>query len=154
MGATVPGYVRRYTRVLRALEVLWYYPEGLPLVQLAEELGAKPSDLREEILAYYTAEPAAAAGYRLPGIGWISPTGEEVDPGTAEVVVLTDPGALAELGVVRLTPDEMATIWRAGFITRSSRRVFSALEKSWSRLNTSITLRRRSHTAFRRMARR
>ncbi len=116
MMAEVPGYVRRYTRVLHALEVLSYYPDGLPLSQLAVELGVRVDDLREEILAYYTAEPAAGAGYQLPGVGWISPTGEESDPATAEVVVLTDPQALADLGVVRMTTQEMATVWRAGRI--------------------------------------
>jgi proteasome accessory factor C len=116
MAATLPGYVHRYTRILRALEVLSYYPDGLPLAQLAAELGATPADLREEILAYYTAEPAAGAGYRLPGVGWVSPTGEEVDPEVAEIVVLTDPQALADLGAVRLTTEQMAGVWRAGRI--------------------------------------
>ncbi len=116
MTPTVPGYVQRYTRILRALEVLVFYPDGLPLAQLAEELGAKPADLRAEILAYYTAEPAAPGGYRLPGIGWVSPTGEEEDPWTAEVLVLTDQRALAELGAVRMTTAEMAAVWRAGQI--------------------------------------
>lgn len=112
----VPGYVKRYSRILRALEVLSFYPDGLPLAQLADELGAKPAELRREILAYYTAEPAAGSGYTMPGIGFLSPTGEDDDPYTAEMVVLTDPGVLAELGAVRLTATEMAAVWRAGRI--------------------------------------
>lgn len=114
--AHVPGYVQRYSRILRALEVLSYYPDGLPLAQLADELGVTVPDLRQEILAYYTAEPAAGSGYTMPGIGFLSPAGEDDDPSTAEVVVLTDPQALAELGVVRLTTTEMAAVWRAGRI--------------------------------------
>lgn len=116
MAGRAPVYVRRYTRILQALQVLSFYPDGLPLTQLAEELGASTDDLREEILAYYTAEPAAGAGYRLPGVGWISPTGEDEDPAVAELVVLTDPQVLADLGAVRLTTQEMAGVWRAGRI--------------------------------------
>ncbi len=116
MSDSVPGYVQRYTRILRALDVLAYYPDGLPLRQLADELGATTKDLRDEILAYYTAEPAAPGAYRLPGLAWVSPSGEEDDPATAEVVMLTDRAALAELGVVRMSTNEMAAIWRAGRI--------------------------------------
>lgn len=112
--ASVPGFVRRYTRILDALEILRYYPDGLPLGQLAAELGADVGDLRTEILAYYTAEPAASEHYQLPGIAWLSPSGQEDDPSTAEMIALTDPDALADLGVVRLTVEDMARIWRAG----------------------------------------
>jgi len=119
MASGVPGYVRRYTRVLRALEVLAYYPDGLPLQQLAEELGTTPDALRTEILAYYLAEPASGAGAPMPGVGWLSPSGTEDDPALAELVVLTNPQALADLGVVRMTVDEMATVWRAGRILAS-----------------------------------
>jgi proteasome accessory factor C len=114
--AGVPGYVRRYTRILRALQVLSYYPDGLPMSQLAEELGVEPDELRAEILTYYTAQPAAASVYTLPGIGWVTPNGEDEDPWTAEVVVLTDPKALEDLGVVRMSTREMAEVWRAGRI--------------------------------------
>jgi hypothetical protein len=113
MGS-IPGFVHRYTRILDALEVLRHYPDGLPLAQLADELRTPVDDLRTEILAYYTAEPAVAEHYRLPGIAWLSPSGEEEDPRTAEVIVLTEPGALAELGAARLTVQDMAGIWRAG----------------------------------------
>ena len=114
--AAVPGYVERYTRILRAVEVLSFYPDGLPLAQLAQELEVPVDDLRAEILAYYTAEPAVGAGHRMPGIGWVSSTGEEEDPRTAEVVVLTEPQALADLGVLRFTTAELAGVWRAGRI--------------------------------------
>lgn len=112
--AKVPAFVYRYTRILDVLEVLQHYPDGLPLAQLAEELGAKVDELRTEILAYYNAEPAVLTDHWLPRIAWLSPSGEDDDPHTAEVIVLTEPTALAELGVARLTAKEMAGIWRAG----------------------------------------
>ena len=110
----VPSFVHRYTRILDALEILQHHPDGLPLQHLAAELGTSADDLRTEILAYYTAEPASSEHYRLPGIAWLSPSGEEDDPHTADVIAVTEPTALAGLGVARLTVHEIAEIWRAG----------------------------------------
>ena len=114
--AKLPGYVHRYTRILEALRILADHEDGLPLSQLADELGVEPNKLREELLAYYTAEPAAGIGIgqRLPGIDWLTAGGEEEDPNTAEIVVLTDLQAFDGMGAVRYSPAELAAVWRTG----------------------------------------
>lgn len=115
MAADEPHYARRYTRILAALRILQHYPNGLPLVVLAGELEVPAAALRDELLAYYTAEPTGgtSAAYRLPGIDWVT-AGEQADPQEAEVVVLTDPSAMNNLGVAFLRSDEVATLWQAG----------------------------------------
>jgi proteasome accessory factor C len=113
-AARLPGYVLRYRRILDALAILARSPDGLPLTELAAELGTDAATLREEILVYYTTDPGDGAGAWLPGIDWINRLGEQEDPATAEWVVLTDPAAVAHLGSVRMTADQVAALWERG----------------------------------------
>ena len=77
-----------------------------------------PSPMSCATRSWPTTRPNPAAPGALPaaGPGLDLPIGEEDDPATAEIVVLTDPQALAELGVVRMSTNDMAAIWRAGRI--------------------------------------
>ncbi len=49
-------YARRLARVARVLELLALHPDGLRVSQLAREVGASEAELREELLAFYTAD--------------------------------------------------------------------------------------------------
>lgn len=113
---TSPKYVLRFGRIFSALEILANHREGLPLVQLAAELGATPREVREEILAYYCAESAVdpALGNEVPALVFENRFGEEAEPNEAEIIRLTDPGALRELGIYRHSTAEMAELWRVG----------------------------------------
>jgi proteasome accessory factor C len=114
MAGKPPPYVLRYRRILDALAILARSPDGLPLAELAEEVGTDAGTLRQEILVYYTTDPLDGAGAWLPGIDWINRSGEQEDPATAEWVVLTDPSAIAHLGSVRMTADQVAALWARG----------------------------------------
>ena len=109
-------YVRRFTRIQDAFEVLADHPQGLPLERLAQTLGATTAELREEILAFYTAEAAVDSPllqYRDPGMQFVSAAGDEADPLEADIVVVTGE-PLADLGIDRLTHAQMAELWRTG----------------------------------------
>jgi hypothetical protein len=104
---TTPVYVRRFARVTRAIEVLSHYPDGRRLADLAAELGATESVLREEILAYYAADPTVdqlGGGDREPVIEFVADPGlvdsdeDDVDPADARYVRLRDMRPAAEVG--------------------------------------------------------
>lgn len=110
-------YVRRFQRILAAIDILAQHPEGLPLVRLAELLQADPDEVRQEILAYYTAEAEGGPlldGFREVPLTFTNAGGEDEDPMQAEVVVLTDPQALVDLGVQRMPTSQVADLWRLG----------------------------------------
>lgn len=109
-------YVRRFTRIGSALRILADYPDGLALRRLAELLDADPGELREEMLAFYSAEAATPIpfhDYRDPGLEFVSDTGEDIDPHEADIIVVHGE-PLASIGVDRLTSAEMAQLWRTG----------------------------------------
>lgn len=51
-----PIYVRRFHRLMDAIDVLTAYPAGMSITDLAERLDADVDDLREEIRTYYSVE--------------------------------------------------------------------------------------------------
>jgi proteasome accessory factor C len=96
---TTPGYVRRFMRVTRAIEVLSHYPDGRRLADLATELHTSESELREEILASYAADATVdqlGGGYREPVIEFAADPQlfdsdeDDVDPADAPYVRLRD----------------------------------------------------------------
>lgn len=124
-----PAYVHRFGRVARALHILTLHPDGLPISQLADQLGVDEKSVREEILAYYRADldPSAHAGllrdvrieFLAPGSpgddpGDTTDDTDDVDPGEAEIVRVSSHRPAEEIGVAYLTATELARVFRAG----------------------------------------
>ena len=122
----VAVYAQRLAALPRALGILELHPQGLPLADLAAELGVEAADLREVFLAYYLADLVELDSFGLPVVEFFSPgadTGDEADDTdtdrddldavTSWVRVLTaDPEH--ELGVDHLTAGQLAALYEAG----------------------------------------
>ena len=110
----VPHYVRRFARLPHVLEVLTAYPNGLALDDLAEQVGAETAELREDLLAFYTAEVEPFGLERAQhGLEFLGSDGDDVDPNKAEVVRISGDLGLDELGVHHLTAGELALLYAA-----------------------------------------
>ena len=110
----VPSYVRRIARLLDVFEQLQAHPDGVALEQLARECGIKVAELREDLLAYYTADPAIWLGLsRRHVLEWSSPDlgPDDVDPREAVMVRLVDEPQ--DLGVDYLDAGELALVYTA-----------------------------------------
>ena len=116
-------YAQRLAALPRALGILELHPQGLPLADLARELGVEPADLREVFLAYYLADLVELGSFALPVIEFFAPgeqTDETDDDGSAEAaaesqwvrVLAADPEH--ELGVDHLTAGQLAALYEAG----------------------------------------
>lgn len=132
MTREAPSYVRRFARLPRVLELLADYPNGLSLGELAKRVGASTGELREDLLAFYSADLAAAGLIRLPPpLEFLGPDGEDEDPGSAEIVrIAGDPG-IEELGVQYVSASELALLFAAG-------RVLQDLEPSDEHLAAAL----------------
>lgn len=107
-----PGYVARIARLPRVLATLADHTEGLPLASLAAAEGIKEAELREDLLAYFTADPMWTLGLsRPPTLEFLGPDGSEEDPNLAEVVRVV--AETDDLGVEMLDADELALIHTA-----------------------------------------
>lgn len=114
MTLAVPSYVRRIVRLLDVFEQLEAHPDGVELTRLAEECGIDAGELREDLLAYYTADPAIWLGLsRRHVLEWSSPDvdPDEVDPGEAVMVRLAEQPH--DLGVDLLDAGELALVYTA-----------------------------------------
>ena len=111
----VAVYAQRLAALPRALGILELHPQGLPLADLAAELGVEPADLREVFLAYYLADLVELDSFALPVVEFFSPGSDSDDLATETswVRVLTaDPEH--ELGVDHLTAGQLAALYEAG----------------------------------------
>lgn len=109
-----PVYVRRIAGLLDVFDRLEDYPQGVALDVLAEECGIDPEQLREDLLAYYAADPGWWLGLeRRHVLEWTSPetSGEDVDPHRAVTVRLV--GDPSDLGVDYLDAGELALVYTA-----------------------------------------
>jgi predicted DNA-binding transcriptional regulator YafY len=122
----VAMYARRLAVLPRALGILELHPDGLPLVDLAGELGVEPEDLREVFMAYYLADLVALGSLSLPIVEFVGPGSDWTDEGDVEdpsgasapvgpewVRVLA-PDPEHELGVDHLTAEQLGALYRAG----------------------------------------
>ena len=66
-------YAQRLAALPRALGILELHPQGLPLADLARELGVEPADLREVFMAYYLADLVELDSFALPVIEFFAP---------------------------------------------------------------------------------
>ncbi len=117
MTARDPRYVQRFARLPQVLARLERHPEGVPLDHLARAFDATPQEIREDLLAYYTADvlPGQVFGLvRREVIDFLSPDGDVTDPNRAEIVRVTDPRPTQELGVEYVDAADLALLYTAG----------------------------------------
>lgn len=115
--SAVATYAQRLAVLPRALAVLELHPEGLPLGELACELGTGTDALREVFLAYYLADLVELGHFGQPVVEFLAPgtTGEDdVDPASAEWVRVVAGRPERELGVEHLTADQLGRLYAAG----------------------------------------
>ena len=116
----VAVYARRLAALPRALSILELHPDGLPLTDLAGELGVTPRDLREVFLAYYLADLVALNSFGLPvvelfgGGGDGRSRGSTTDADGREWVRVLAADPERELGVDHLSAVELGELFRAG----------------------------------------
>lgn len=110
-----PKYVARIVRLLDVFEQLKAHPHGVPLLRLAEECHIPADELREDLLAYYTADPGGwlLGLTRRHVLEWSSSDTDpdDIDPRDAAVVRLIDEPS--DLGVEYLSADELALVYTA-----------------------------------------
>lgn len=146
---TTPKYVSRFRRVTNAIPILAMHPAGLRLSELAAQLGTTEEELREEIRAYYVADPPVdlAGGYREPVIEFASrPGGEDEflddeeypDPESAAYVRLRDLRSGPDVGVRFLSLGELAVVSRAGHDLLVREPDNTVLETALDKLENSI----------------
>jgi predicted DNA-binding transcriptional regulator YafY len=114
----VPRYAKRFARVPQALALLRAAPEGLDLAGLAARVSAPEDELREELLAFFTAEVGLGGtdpGFRGGHLEFLGPDGGDADASAATVVRLTDEAALTELGVEVFGPEVLAPLLAAAY---------------------------------------
>lgn len=98
----IPRYARRIARLPEVFARLHEQPAGVPLRELAAQLGTGEDELREDLLAYYT----AGAGDWLLGLSrptvleFLGRDGDSEDPHEAEIVRITEDAV--DLGVEHL----------------------------------------------------
>ena len=111
-------YAKRLSALPRALGILELHPQGLPLVELADELGADPNDLREVFLAYYLADLVELGDFALPVVEFFAPgledAADEDVPVDVQWVRVLAPDPERELGVDYLNASQLAALHEAG----------------------------------------
>lgn len=113
-GRSVPRYAARIARLPRVFERLAAHPDGLPLADLARDLDVPDAELRDDLMAFYTADVSAdwLLGLTRPDVvEFLGPDGTDVDPNEAEVVRLVDEHG--ELGVEYVDAAELALVHSA-----------------------------------------
>ncbi|AIY16774.1 WYL domain-containing protein [Pimelobacter simplex] len=112
--STVPQYATRIARLPRVFERLAAHPDGLPLAELAAELDVPAAELRDDLLAFYTADVSAdwLLGLTRPDVlEFLGPDGSDVDPAEAEIVRFVE--ETGELGVEYVDAAELALVHTA-----------------------------------------
>ena len=99
-------------------ELLLAHPDGVPLATLADEVGVPADELREDLLAFYTADPLEndrmLGLWRPPVLEFLGPDGDpEVEPGEAERVRAVNHRPTEELGVEYVDASELALVHTA-----------------------------------------
>lgn len=109
---STPKYVARIARLPEVLAVLAEHPDGLALDALATEVGVPVDELREDLLAYFTADEDLMLGLTRPDVlEFTSAEGEDEDPNTAPMVKVI--GRPADLGVEHLDAGDLALVYTA-----------------------------------------
>ena len=150
---SAPKYVKRFARVARAIPILAVHPAGMRLTDLAAQLGTTERELREEIRAYYRADPPLdlVGGHREPLIEFASgPVGEPGEPADAETddeypdldeaayVRLRDMRSGLDVGVKFLSLGELTVVSRTGHELLAREPDNTVLEAALEKLGNSI----------------
>jgi proteasome accessory factor C len=112
---SAPKYVQRIARLPEVFAQLMVHPGGLPLTELATEVGVPADELREDLLAFYTADlnPMLFGLSRPSVLEFLGPDGDDVDPNEAEVVRVVDERPGDELGVEYVTASALGLVYSA-----------------------------------------
>lgn len=109
---STPKYVARIARLPEVFARLAEHPDGLPLRTLADELGIRVEELREDLAAFFTADLGIMLGlYRPDVLEFLGPDGDEALPADAQVVRIVQPAE--ELGVEYVDAAELALVYSA-----------------------------------------
>ncbi len=111
---SAPRYVERFARLPQVLAALETHPEGMSLDELAGQVGAKVNELREDLLAFFTADVQTLLGLSRPAVlEFRGADDDEVDPNVAVRVRIIDERPSEELGAEYLDAAELGLIWMA-----------------------------------------
>jgi predicted DNA-binding transcriptional regulator YafY len=118
VGKATPRYATRFGRLPAVFEMLLAHPDGVPLATLADEVGVPAEELREDLLAFYTADPLEndrmLGLWRPPVLEFLGPDGDgDIDPRDAEVVRAVNDRPTEELGVEYVDASELALVHTA-----------------------------------------
>jgi len=111
-----PRYVARFARLPRVLDMLDNHPDGLPITDLAAAFDVPVDEMREDLLAFYSADVASDDLFGLTRsevLDFVSSSGEQADPNEADIVRLTDPRPTEELGVEYVDAADLALLYTA-----------------------------------------
>lgn len=109
---SAPKYAQRIARLPKVFELLAAHPAGLPLTDLAARFDVPVDELRQDLLAFYTADVGGLLDlFRPPVLEFLGPDGDDDDPNSAEVVRLVEERPSDELGVEYVDASEMALVY-------------------------------------------
>ena len=110
---STPKYVERFARLPKVFERLQRHPDGLPLEELAADFDIPVQALREELLAFYTADIGGRWLLTRPEVlEFLGPDGDTEDPGTAGVVRVVAE-VPADIGVEYVDAGELGLAYTA-----------------------------------------
>lgn len=116
----MPIFLERVAELPRLLELLAHHPGGLPVADLARQVGRSPEAVREVLLTYFAADP----GENAPDLNWrpvpiefvgstdVADDDLDEDPHTAAVVRLVEEAPGRQLGVAYVPVAELARVYR------------------------------------------
>lgn len=111
--SNVPKYVSRIARLPEVFARLAASPDGRALQDLAAEFDTTVAELREDLLAFYTADVGGVWGLSRPEVlEFLGPDGVTEDPGTADLVRLVSESPI-DLGVEYVDAGELARVHAA-----------------------------------------
>lgn len=110
---STPKYVQRFARLPAVFERLQRHPEGLSLEALAADFDTTVDALREELLAFYTADIGGRWLLTRPEVlEFLGPDGDSEDPGTAGIVRIVAE-VPADIGVEYVDAGELGLAYTA-----------------------------------------
>lgn len=112
--SSTPKYVSRIARLPQVFARLAQEPDGMPLAALAAEFEVSAEEMREDLLAFYTADLSTfLLGLARPEVvEFLGADGDIEDPNAAEVVRIVSEQP-ADLGVEYVDAGELGLVYAA-----------------------------------------